>query len=72
MIEIVNWYATRKHYADTTSPQRGGYTSMCGKVYAAETVEEDAAYRAKHGLRTKSYDDLPLCKFCEREIGAGA
>lgn len=77
--EIVNWYATRRHYADETSERnyrdyRGrtlftGFASVCGKAWGCKSLEDDAAYRKRKNLSPRDYPSLPLCKFCERVAG---
>lgn len=71
MKTITNWYVTRLHYADETSPDpySGTWRSMCGSTWG-KTPEADAAYRKSHGYSVKNYN-IPLCKNCQRKASKG-
>lgn len=69
-IEIVNWYATRRHYAGAGAADSGArWWALCGKTIGF-SVESDSARRREHGWRQPDYAALPLCKFCERKAAA--
>ena len=68
-VEIVNWDATRRHYATQAWVEwvhEGDIPGLCGKVYG-RTIEWDRMLREEHVVPKRDYAALPLCKFCERK-----
>lgn len=68
-VEIVNWDATRRHYATQAWVEKvheGDIPGLCGKVYG-RTVGRDRMLRERARLPERDYAALPLCKFCERK-----
>ena len=68
MQEMVNWYATRRHYVgQETDPKRSinQYVSLCGRAYG-DGFERHAKRVQGYGGRPVEYAALPLCRFCER------
>ena len=68
-VEIVNWGATRRHYATQAwveAAHEGDIPGLCGQVYG-HTVWWDRMLRERARLPEMDYATLPLCKFCERK-----
>ena len=67
MQEMVNWYATRRHYVgrELGSQTWVQFRSLCGKA-AGDSLEKDAERRLRMRRPTIDYAALPMCKFCER------
>ena len=68
-VEIVNWGATRRHYATQAWVEwvhEGDIPGLCGKVQG-HTVGWDSMLREGRGAPKRDYAALPLCKFCERK-----
>ena len=68
-VEIVNWDATRRHYATQAwveAVHEGDIPGLCRKVYG-RTIERDRMLREEHVAPKRDYAALPLCKFCEKK-----
>ena len=68
-VEIVNWDATRRHYATQAwveAVHEGDIPGLCRKVYG-RTIEWDRMLREERRAPKRDYAALPLCKFCERK-----
>lgn len=58
MIEIINWYATRRHLS----------TDRRNAICSPYTVGADReAYEHRKGDTAKRWDDIPLCKLCVKK-----
>ena len=73
-VEIVNWGATRRHYATQAQAEalgrraEGRLAGLCGKVWGCHTLAGDKLMRERFAnLPERDYAALPLCKFCERK-----
>ena len=68
-VEIVNWGATRRHYATQAwveAVHDGDIPGLCRKVYG-HTIALDSILRERASLPERDYAALPLCKFCEKK-----
>ena len=69
-VEIVNWGATRRHYATQAWVESlqyaADYLGLCHTAYG-RTIERDRMLRKRARLPERDYAALPLCKLCEKK-----
>ncbi len=64
MQEIVNWYGTRRHFADPGSSEIGGAVkALCGRTWG---YTEESHARVVYRIRPLKIHTRPMCKYCQR------